>query len=83
MRLNRPDGGHEAVHLDHVGGLIPGRSGHLLWIGAVSLPLSGLSDLHVEYVLLRVQVAQLLGQPRLMHRGEVPSRDQASLLCLA
>src|SRR5215208_4127858 len=30
LRLNRPDAGHQAVHLGYVGCLISGRLGHLL-----------------------------------------------------
>jgi hypothetical protein len=82
LRFNRPDAGHQAIHLGHVGGLILSCLVPLPYIRAVSLLVSGISDLHVENVLLCVQVAQLLGQSRLIHRDEVPSRDQASPLCL-
>jgi hypothetical protein len=40
LRLSRSHARHQPVHLGHIGCLIPGRSGHLLRIGAVSLPLS-------------------------------------------
>src|SRR3954471_1067030 len=74
---------YQAIHLGHMGGLIRGCLVPLPYIRAVSLLVSGLSDLQVENVLLTVQIAQLLGQSRLIHGHKVPSRDQASLLCLA
>ena len=60
LRFNRPDPGHEVVHLGHGCGLVLGGLGLLARIGAVSSPVRGLSDLDVERVLSRVQAGQLL-----------------------
>src|SRR5215208_4041781 len=82
LRLNRPDAGHQAVHLGHVDGLVLGGLGLLMRVGAVSLLVSGLSDLRVKRVPSGVQIAQLLGQPDPICGDEVPRRDHASSLRL-
>src|SRR3954447_1610880 len=78
LRFNRPDAGHEPVHLGHERRLVLGGLGFLRWISAVSLPVNRVSGLPVERVLAGVQAAQLLGQPCLIYGDEVPRRDQAS-----
>jgi hypothetical protein len=81
--LNRPNAGHETIHLSHVSRLVLGRLGLLPRIRAVSLPVSRCSDLHVKRVLSSIQAAQLLRKPDLIGGDEVPRRDHESPLHLS